>query len=306
MFKLKLALIFNYAIIALCYTGKTQETIPLYDGNKVPGSLSCPDREKGGGPDTPITDVTIPTLTVYEPDNNTGNRTAIIICPGGGYYGLSMESEGAPSAKILSKENIVAFTLKYRTTNFVCNSQYSLAPLQDLQQAIYKIRTEAARWKINPDKVGVLGFSAGGHLATLASIRYDHPQIQAGQLSLRPDFIGLVYPVVSFLDSLTSKVSNTRVGLLGPKFTAEQAEWFSSELHVTPNTPPTFIVHAADDRVVLVEQSLVYYWNLIKNKVPSQMIVYQSGGHGFRTYNKALNGDWIKDMLEWMKFNKAL
>lgn len=303
----KIKIIVSFLVTLFFLDLKAQQEIPLYEKNLVPGALSCEVMESRSGQGAGVVkDVTIPTLTVYEPRGSSSENTAVIVCPGGSYVTLSMEGEGAKSAEILTKENIVVFVLKYRTSNFKCNSDYKLAPLQDIQQAILKIRKEARKWKVNPNKVGVMGFSAGGHLAALASTRYNVPQVKNGTTSLRPDFSVLVYPVISFTDSLTSKLSKSRIHLLGEHFTKDEAEWFSSELHVNATTPPTYLIHAADDSIALVGQSLVYYQALNRNKVPSQIMVYQQGGHGFSVYNKPLDDFWTKGVVNWLKLNKLL
>lgn len=247
--------------------------------------------------------VTVPTLSVFLPKHSKSNRSAVIICPGGGYSQLSIEDGGYEVARQLAKEGIVAFVLKYRTKDSVCNSDFSLMPLQDVQQAIALVHQNANNWNIDSTKIGLMGFSAGGHLAALAAAKYQYSQIKNNKYSLRPAFTILVYPVISFMDALTSKHSSSRKNLLGASISEEQKRWFSPELQVNPQTPPSFIIHAANDSTAMVENSISYYNALLKNHVPVKMLLYQKGGHGFAYYNKEENENWIATAVRWLRLN---
>ena len=181
----------------------------------------------------------------------------------------------------------------------------SVGPLEDAQRAIQYVRENAAQLNINPDKIGIMGFSAGGHLASTASTHFDKDYIyNPNHISLRPDFSILGYPVISMMDSLTHRGS--RDNLLGKNPSPETAKNFSNELQVTKNTPPTFIVLANDDNGVNPENSIKYYEALLKNHVPAEMHIYQNGGHGFGTNNKTTKENWMQTLKHWMQHNNFI
>jgi acetyl esterase/lipase len=284
-------------------SANAQKTMPLYNG-EIPNSNLCGDKE--------ITDpngrnvvrrVTRPTLTVFFPEKQNQSRVAVIVCPGGGYSNLSIQDGGYKAAEELAKSGIVSFVLKYRTVDTVCNSNYSIVPLQDVQQAIYQVKSNAKKWNIDTAKVGLLGFSAGGHLVATAATQYQHPQINAGAFSLRPAFTILAYPVISFSDALTSPTSSTRNNLVGINPTEMQKKWFSPEQNVTQNTPPAFLVHSSNDSTAYVENSIAYYQALHRYKIPAEMMIYQKGGHGFALYNKAEDDYWLPKLVKWLELN---
>ncbi len=302
-FKL-LLLIFLAASTAV----KAQQEIKLYNG-PIPNSNNCPDNEKWSVSITGrkiVKNVTVPTLTVFLPEKQNAIRSAIIICPGGGYADLSIVDGGTETAKELVKYGITVFVLKYRLSDEKCNINNSLVPLQDVQQAMYRVRKESQKYNIDPAKVGLLGFSAGGHLAATAATHYNDPQIKAEGISLRPDFTILAYPVISFMDALTSKKSRTRGVLLGKNPSDEQIKWFSAELNVNSSTPPAFLIQASDDSTSLVENSIAYYQALHHYKIAAKLIVYQKGGHGFAAYNKAEDDHWLPYAVNWMRLNLFL
>lgn len=174
----------------------------------------------------------------------------------------------------------------------------------DAEQAIYLVRKNAAKWDINPSKIGIMGFSAGGHLASTLTVHYDDVKIlNPEKLSLRPDFSILIYPVISFG---TFAHQGSAVNLIGKNGTAGQKEYFSNEKHVNADTPPTFLVHANDDGGVPVENSILFNQALVKNKVKAEMHLYQGGGHGFGLNNKTTTDDWFERLKNWMKANKWL
>jgi len=281
-----------------------QETWPLYPGS-IPNSKNCADKEfeETTGRHV-VRNVTKPTLSVFLPKAANASGTAVIICPGGGYANLSIHDGGIDAAKELAEHGIIAFVLKYRLSDAECNTNNSIVPLQDVQQAIYFVRSMAAKWHVNPNHVGLLGFSAGGHLSAMAATKYMVPQIDTKGISLKPAFTILAYPVISFTDALTSKKTQTRLVLLGKKVTAEQIDWFSPEKNVTAETPPSFLIQASDDSTSLVENSIAYYEALHRNNVSAKLIVYQKGGHGFAAYNKAEDDHWIPYAIKWLKLNR--
>lgn len=298
----KLTLLILISIL-LTQISNAQKTWPLYEG-PVPNSKNCPDKESNdpGGRQV-VRNITVPTLSVYLPEKPKPGMAAVIICPGGGYTNLSIQDGGIQAAKEFASFGVVAFVLKYRTSNPECNLNNAYVPLQDLQQAIFTAKNRAKEWGIDSAKVGVTGFSAGGHLATLAATQYRKTLIKNGSVSLKPAFTILAYPVISFTAELTSAKSSTKSNLLGKNPTQEQIKWFSPELNIDQYTPPAFLLHASDDSTALVENSIVYYQALRRFKIPVEMVLYQKGGHGFATYNKAENDHWVFRAINWMKVN---
>jgi acetyl esterase/lipase len=174
----------------------------------------------------------------------------------------------------------------------------TIGPLQDAQQAIKTVRMHATEWKLDTAKIGIMGFSAGGHLASTAGTHFDKSYIpNEEKISLRPNFMILIYPVISMTDELTHKGS--RENLLGKNPTSEQITLFSNELHVNANTPPTWLTHTGDDKVVTVENSIRFYEELIRNKVPAEMHLYPKGNHGFVL--SLPTDEWMQPLFSWMK-----
>jgi acetyl esterase/lipase len=245
-----------------------------------------------------ILNVTEPTLTKYEPAQPNG--TSIIICPGGGYERLSIDNEGVEVAKELNKAGFTAFVLKYRLPNDTIMEDKTVGPLQDVQQAIRVVRKNAAQWNLNSQKIGVLGFSAGGHLASCAAVHYDFAIDKSGnaRTSIRPDFAVLIYPVISFSDSLVHKGSMNH--LLGRNPSGQEKNFFSTERQLTRTCPPVFLVHAEDDKIVPVQNSILFYQACIKNKIPAEIHLYPKGGHGFGLENKTTSEKWMDKLLVWL------
>lgn len=275
-----------------------QTEMPLYEGN-VPNRKLVPDRELWApNPvvDTVVTKVSIPTLTMFEPEDDLKNQTAVIICPGGGYGSLCINMEGKKVARAFNKLGITAFVLKYRLPDDGSMYNKDIVPLQDAQQAIRTVRKHAGEWGIDPQKIGIMGFSAGGHLASTAGTHFESP-IGVDTTNVRPDFMVLIYPVISFIDSIGH--IGSRTNLLGPSPTKQQIEFFSNELHVNASTPPTFLTHAMDDTVVPLANSMVFFKALKKNKIPSSIRVFSKGEHG---YLKAPPFDeWFGSCVYWLK-----
>lgn len=250
--------------------------------------------------------VSLPTLTAYLPAKNKANGTAVIICPGGGYSYLVMNQEGSEVAEAFASNGVAAFLLKYRLPNEKIMVNKTIGPLQDAQQAIKMIREKAAEWNVDPDRIGIIGFSAGGHLASTASTHFSSGVITNDKgTSLRPDFSILVYPVISFLDSLSHKGS--RRALLGKDTASLKAiNLYSNEKQITVHTPPTFLLHSSDDKVVPVGNSIAYYQALITAGVKAEMHIYSAGGHGYGLRNKANKDDWFQRCINWMQANQLL
>jgi acetyl esterase/lipase len=294
-------------IISLSESLKAQEIIPLYDGI-IPNSKPSTDREvsarnKDGLMITRY--VSNPTLIWYKPAKISDMHSAIIICPGGGYGALASSSEGSDVAEALSKLGISAFVLKYRLPNDLIMVDKSIGPLQDAQRAIQLLREKAKEWNIDSAKIGIMGFSAGGHLAASLSNNFSQSLISNPlKTSLRPDFSVLIYPVISFTDSLANKGS--RDNLIGINPSDEVKRKFSNELQVSAQTPHAFLVHASNDSPVPVANSIVYYQSLLKLKIYSSLILYPGGNHGFGMYNKTTSSRWMDDLKYWLIDNKYL
>jgi len=244
----------------------------------------------------------IPVVTAFLPQNATPPTSAIVICPGGGYGGLAMDTEGFNEARWFQQKGVAAFVLKYRLP---VNGYRHPVPMLDVQRAIRLVRSHAADWKIDPAKVGVMGFSAGGHLASTVDTHFDAGNAAASdpvdKQSCRPDFALLVYPVISMKDGLTHQGSKRN--LLGPNPDPAMVLNLSNDTQVTPRTPPTVLVHAQDDRSVPIENSRLMYAALQKAGVPSALQEYPHGGHGFGfgpKQTKAPAG-WLDKAYGWLK-----
>jgi acetyl esterase/lipase len=249
-----------------------------------------------------VSKITKPTLTIFLASKEIANGTAVIVYPGGGYWINAIGHEGIDIAKKFNEMGITAFVLKYRIPNDATMEKKEIGPLQDAQQAIKIVRERATEWNINPNRIGIMGFSAGGHLASTAGTHFNKSFIpNEAKINLRPDFMILIYPVISFQDSIGHLGS--REQLIGKHPSKDQINYFSNELQITKETPPTFLVHATDDDVVKVENSLTFYSNLVKSKVPAELHVYQRGGHGFGLNNKTTSDSWMDRCKNWMSAN---
>lgn len=281
--------------------GFAQNIVQLYQ--KVPNAIVSEliekrDTSKNGR--ITARNVTEPTLTVFLPEKSLASGAAVVICPGGGYSFLVMNNEGTGVAKELTKHGIAAFVLKYRLPDDLTMKDRSIGPLQDAEQAIKLVRERSKEWGVDTAKVGIMGFSAGGHLASTASTHYldvliDNPE----RTSLRPDFSILIYPVVSFQDGILHKGS--KKALIGEDAGREKTDAFSNELRVNKNTPPAFLVHCSDDKVVPVLNSVHYYEALKKNNVKAEMHIYATGGHGFGLNNATRTDKWMEQCLAWLR-----
>lgn len=243
--------------------------------------------------------VVTPTLSVFFPDKDSSNGSSILIFPGGGYSHLAIDKEGTKVARWLNTLGITAFVLKYRLPNDQIMKAKTIGPLQDAQEAIRYIRRNAEKWKIKKNKIGVMGFSAGGHLAATLSTHYNDKVYQVSDsVSAKPDFSILIYPVISMTNEITHKGSQSN--LLGNSPSLSLINRFSNEQQVNANTPPAFIIHATDDLVVPAENSINYYLALKKNKVSAELHLYEKGGHGFGLGGKETSQYWTKDCENWL------
>ena len=298
VFKLSIG---TYVILLCCLDCLGQKVIPLYDG-KIPHALPCSVQEyipKKGR----VAGVTFPSLTIFEPPIKDSFRSAVIILPGGGYSRLAIQHEGYDIALELSKRGVWAFVVKYRLPiDSSCTDDRAEVAIIDAQQAIKLVRENAGNWGINPSKIGVLGLSAGGHLATTLGTRFDNSLIENfKKTSLRPDFLMLGYPVISFSDSLGH--SGSRKNMLGQIISEQQKLYYSNELHVTENTPPAFIFHAANDENVSVMNSVAFFSAMKKKGIPVEMHIVQMGGHGFGLNDTEETFDWIRLAFQWLATN---
>ena len=252
-----------------------------------------------------IVKVTNPTITVYFPENMKTNSTAVVICPGGGYAGLAIDFEGTEIAKWLNSLGMVGIVLKYRLPSDVIMKNKSIGPLQDVQEAIRIVRRNSKAWKIDSSKIGVMGFSAGGHLASSASTQFNCNTYNSDSTSPRPDFSLLIYPVISMRKDITHMGS--RENLLGKNPDERMIAQFSNDEQVTPDTPPAFLVHATNDNAVPVENSIRYLLALKKNNVACELHIYETGGHGFSiAYAKNTEASWPKACEIWLKAHGLL
>lgn len=290
-----------FILLFCCKTAFAQQEIPLYTG-AVPNSTGYPVKEtvytKGDGTPWGYLKVSSPLLKVYLPENKGVKQTGLIIIPGGGYMGLAWETEGTSIAEAFVKQGIACFVLKYRLPSDSVMKDKRIGPLQDAQEAIMMVRQNAAKWNVDPGKVGVIGYSAGGHLASTLGTHYNKSYIDnPGNTSLRPDFMILVYPVISMKEGLTHPGS--RLNLLGEHPAAADVQLFSSEEQVDNQTPPTYLTQAEDDRIVSIENSLAFYQALARKGVPAEMHLYAKGDHGFT--QRLPQQEWLAPMLHWMR-----
>jgi len=245
--------------------------------------------------------VVTPDLTVFLPEPEKSNGAAVMICPGGGYGALAFDHEGNAIAKWLNDNGIAGIILKYRLPSDLIMKDKSIGPLQDAQEAMRIIRRHAEEWKIDPKKVGVIGFSAGGHLASTISTHYAEKVYDVkDNTSARPDFSLLIYPVVS-MDTLVTH-RGSRNNLLGLKPGDDLVRRFSNELQITADTPPAFLVHSSDDDAVPVMNSIGYYKGLQKNKIPAELHIFQKGGHGYGlAIGRGTESSWPDLCIKWLK-----
>lgn len=278
-----------------------QETINLYDG-PAPGSKpsSQPENmEVGDDGITRVSQVSEPQLIAYLPERGKNTGKAVIIFPGGGYAILAIDHEGHDIAKKLSEKGIAAFVVKYRLPDGTLMENKSIGPLQDAQRAIQIVRENADKWGIQKNKVGIAGFSAGGHLAATLGTHYFKALItNEKKTSLRPDFMLLGYPVITMDETFTHMGS--RNNLLGAVPASELIENFSNEKQVNANTPPTFLVHATDDSAVPIKNSEEFRNALVRENVPVHLMIYEKGGHGFGLNNPTSNESWFDHFVAWL------
>ena len=279
------------------------KVIDIWNG-KVPGSIPNPDYKQivDSAVWIKIRFVSKPTIQVYPApaDKNTG--TAVVVCPGGGYYGLSYVGEGTEIAKWLNGLGVSAIVLHYRLPDDAIMKNKSIAPLQDGQEAIRYVRRNAKEWGIDPHKIGIMGFSAGGHLASTVSTHFNEKVYSTiDSTSARPDFSLLIYPVISMDSTITH--AGSRENLIGKHPAPEMVKHFSNELQVTAKTPPAFMIHSLDDGAVPVENSIEYASAMKKLKIPCELHIYEHGGHGYGLgkWNSGTESSWTKACEKWLQ-----
>lgn len=294
-----------YCVFIISAFGFTQNSIiPLWE-DEIPNSQKSSDKELVLSKDvTQISLVQTPTLEVFLPTKRTATGQAVVICPGGGYHNVVYDWEGTDIAKWFNTKGIAAFVLKYRLPNSKSIKVSYEAPLQDAQRAMRIVRSQSEKWGVNPNKIGVIGFSAGGHLASTLGTQYDVPnnfkEVAIDMVSARPDFMILVYPVVTMKTNYTHKGS--RSSLLGNNPNDALVNQYSNELQVTKNTPPTFIVHSGDDAVVPVENSLNLYTALRAKGIKTEMHIYPEGGHGYGlALGRGYLQNWTDQLFDWVQ-----
>jgi len=262
---------------------------PVYEGE-------LPEEETLGG--GRIRFVHHPTITLYQPDPEVANGAAVVICPGGGYGILAAGHEGIAVANWLNDHGITAIVLKYR------HSPYRHpVPMHDAQRAVRLVRHHAEGWGIDPKRVGIMGFSAGGHLASTVATHFDAGDSEAddpvAHQSCRPDFAILIYPVIAMQGEHTHRGS--RRNLLGPDFTDEQASELNNPEHVDEDTPPTLLAHSRDDRGVALANSEMFYTALQEHNIESELLILNTGGHGFGLGRpEGDSNQWPARCIEWL------
>ncbi|UAY57028.1 alpha/beta hydrolase [Arachidicoccus terrestris] len=293
--------ILKILLIGLCLSPlaiHAQRLIKLYP-RSIPNSK---ETSLGNVPESPsagmIRRVVTPTLQLFLPKKDKASGAAVVICPGGGYSVIVYKGEGIMTAKDFVEKGVAAFVLQYRLPNDSFQVNKTIAPLQDAQQAIKLVRDSASVWGIDSKKVGIMGFSAGGHLASTEATHYRQALIDnQSHTNLRPDFQILVYPVISMQDNLTHVDSRRK--LLGTEPLSGVVDLYSNELQVDEGTPPAYITQAADDKVVDVDNSIVYFEKLRHVGIPVEMHIYQKGNHGFVFRHPG----WMSPLFEWMELN---
>ena len=280
-------------ILALiCPSGFSQEKIILWP-NGAPGAKGTEEKDQ-------------PSLTAYLPSAEKATGTAIIICPGGGYGHLAVGHEGEEIGQWLNSFGVAGFVLRYRLAP---NYQHP-SPMLDVQRGLRTVRARAAQWKIDPAKIGVLGFSAGGHLASTATTHFDDGDASAvdpiDQVSCRPDFAILCYPVISFTDE-TVMHWGSRNNLIGKEPSQELIESLSNEKQVTSKTPPVFLWHTSEDKGVPPGNSTLFYQACIKAGVPAELHIYEKGPHGIGLAKKFPGADqWPVQCEAWLRGRSLL
>ena len=294
---MKIFPLFVFLMMTTLVYAQKSETLDLYEG-KAPNTKSLVEKDELGDGGR-LLKVAKPQITVYHPAPDKATGKAILICPGGGYRIIAIQHEGHEIAQWYSEQGILAVVLKYRLPDPGLVTNTWDVPLGDAKAAIQKIRANADRWNINTGQVGVLGFSAGGHLAASLSV-HGKPSPDAS-FNSRPDFSILIYPVISMNPVFTHQGSRTT--LLGEKLDTEYEVFYSTEKQITADTPPAFLVHSWDDKTVPAQNSIVYGQALSKSGVKTELHLFEKGGHGYGRGDAEKHGnasEWLKLSLRWI------
>lgn len=280
----------------------SQDIVKLWPDDAIPNAIAGAQLTEKSETDANgilrISNVSVPTLTVFLPPKEKATGAAVMICPGGGYGILAASHEGSDIAKWFNEMGVAAFVLKYRLPNPAIMTNQQEVPLLDAMQGMTLIRQSASRYNIDPNKIGVMGFSAGGHLASTLATHYDKGPKASEQA--KPNFAILLYPVVTFGEKAHAGSRNNLLGKLAAS--PELVAYYSNELQVSSKTPPTFLVHAEDDKAVPVENSISFYLACLKSGIPAEMHLYPTGGHGFgmRTAKFGSLNMWPEACRAWL------
>ncbi|WP_116769555.1 alpha/beta hydrolase [Maribacter litoralis] len=282
-----------------------QDTIlPLWPTGNIPNHVKSSEKEIHEQKEIlRISKVQVPTIEVYLPSKRDATGEAVLIFPGGGYGILAYDWEGTDIAKFLNGKGIAGIVVKYRLPSNVSQTDKKYVPLIDAQRAIRLVRSKVEEFNIQSNKIGIIGFSAGGHLASTLGTHFNDEVYQPidgiDKESARPDFMALAYPVISFGPNTHS---GSKINLIGEEESSELSDYFSNEKHVSDQTPPTFLLHATDDAAVPVENSLLFYKAVKDKGVSATMHIYPKGGHGFGLglHDEHLK-DWGKQMIDWIE-----
>ena len=292
-------------LISTSFKADSQDHVLKLWPDKIPNQRTTLEKEKSVQKEILVlSNVQDPLIEVFLPAKKYATGEAILIFPGGGYHVLAYDWEGTDIAKWLNSMGIAGIVCKYRLPKSPSILEPWKAPLQDAQRAMRLVKAHASEWEIETSKIGIMGFSAGGHLASTLGTHFNEeiykPIDMTDTISARPQFMVLMYPVVSFNAEVAHLGS--RNALIGAEPDPNLIAHFSNELQVNSNTPPTFLIHAGDDKSVSVENSLLFYNALRKNDVPVEMHIYPTGGHGF---SLALNddhlGSWKMLLRGWLR-----
>lgn len=280
----------------------TAATARAADDVLIPGELLWPNGTPNAVGDEPADK---PTLHIYLPEQDKAVGTGVVVCPGGGYGFLAVDHEGKQIAEWLNSHGIAAFVLKYR----IAPRYKHPAPLMDAQRAIRTVRARAAEFGVQPDRIGIMGFSAGGHLASSAGTHFGESESSANDpvesASCRPDFLILCYPVISFVDPCMHVGS--RNNLLGENASEDLIRSMSSELQVTDQTPPTFLFHTTEDAGVPPKNAILFYTALVEHGVPAELHIYEKGPHGVGlAQNDPILGTWPDRLADWLRSHQWL
>ncbi len=301
-----LSLLF-FSLVTIQILGQ-EKTLKVWT-DKIPGSIENPSYKldtitANGG--IRILKVTEPALDFYPAPKEISNGTAVVVCPGGGYMRLAIDHEGSLIAAWLNKLGVSVFVLKYRLPSDEIMTDKSIGPLQDGQEAIRIVRRNAKEWNIEPDKIGIMGFSAGGHLASSVSTHFSEKVYNSiDSTSARPDFSLLIYPVISMDSTITHKGSKEY--LIGKNPSHELVNYFSNELQINNYTPPAFLVHSLDDKTVPVQNSINYLTALKRFGINAELHIYEHGGHGYGLgKTTGTESTWPEACKKWLQANGFL